>query len=108
MINDITYRPMRAEEAEAVSALVVRVFQHDVAPCFGAAGIRTFLDYAATADGLLRRAQSDHVVLVAVCGAEMVSMIEMRHHDHISPFFSSRRNGSAGVLARRCYSRPWP
>jgi GNAT superfamily N-acetyltransferase len=77
---------MAPGEHVAVSRLVEQVFGHDVAHLYAEEGVREFLAYA-TADKIVDRSARDHHVLVAVAGDTLISMIEIRHADHVSMFY---------------------
>jgi GNAT superfamily N-acetyltransferase len=90
---------MRTEEAEAVSALVVRVFERFVAPGYTAEGVQTFRRYA-DPDSLRQRARLDHATWVATHRDELVGMIEVRAHHHVSLFFVDDRFLRRGIGRR--------
>jgi len=99
----VVYRQMRPGEEYAVCELVGRVFVEHVAPDFAPEGIRAFSRYA-TAEALAERALAGHFVLVAVVQRDIVGMIEVRGHDHVSLFFVESRlqgHGIGGELWRQ-------
>jgi GNAT superfamily N-acetyltransferase len=96
METTIAYRPMQAGEESAVCDLVARVFEEFVAPGFSPEGVREFLGYAEPS-ALVQRAQDNHFVLVAVTEDQVVGMIEVRNHDHISLFFVDARVHRRGI-----------
>lgn len=82
----ISYRAIRAGEAERVAELVARVFDELVAPDYTEEGVQTFLGYAG-AEGIASRGVEDHFVLVAEEDEQLLGMIEIRGLQHISLFF---------------------
>jgi predicted GNAT family N-acyltransferase len=87
---------MRPGEEPAVCDLVARVFEAFVEPGFSSEGVQEFLGYAEP-DALARRVQDNHFVLVAVTGDEIVGMIEVRSHDHVSLLFVDARVHRRGI-----------
>ena len=104
---------MQAGEESAVCDLVARVFESFVAPEFSQEGVREFLSYVEP-EALAQRAQEGHFVLVAVAQDEIVGMIEVRNHEHISLFFVDARVHRRGIgkdlvgqaLDICCHKRP--
>ncbi len=110
----IGIRQSRPGEEEALSALVVRVFRHDIAPLYAPEGIAEFLAYASPA-GMQNRQARDHVVLVAVQEGALVGMIEIRGHRHVALLFvepARQREGIGRALLwealQRCRAEPSP
>ena len=93
---DLTFRFMRDGEERAVCALVHRVFNVSVAPLYTKKGLLNFREYAAPEE-MSRRVQVDHFVLLAMIGGDMVGMIEVRRHDHISLLFVEREQQGKGI-----------
>jgi ribosomal protein S18 acetylase RimI-like enzyme len=96
----ISIRPMRPDEVLAVVGLVARSFWLSVAPLYSPQGTAEFLAYA-NAESMLRRLEEDHFVLVALQTGQVVGMVEVRHHEHISLLFvepSHQRQGIGRAL----------
>ncbi len=116
MAAPLTYRLMELGEEARVSDLVTRVFNEFVAPDYSAEGVREFLRYADT-NLMAQRSQANHFVLLAfagmaLVGADLAGMIELRDWNHISLLFVDRpylRQGiGRGLLQRSleiCRSR---
>ena len=92
----IVVRQISPGEERALSALVDRVFSHDVAPHYAPEGVAEFLRYA-TATGLRDRQGRGHVVLVAIRDGSLVGMIEVRGHGHISLLFVESTRQREGI-----------
>lgn len=90
-----TIRRMRPGEEAAVIALVARVFDENVAPQYGEAGVREFYAYAAP-EPLAARAQRDHLVLIAEQDGALVGMIEMRQDGHVAMLFAEPQGRGIG------------
>ena len=90
-----------ADEMPEVSALAVRSFHQCVAPLYGAPGIANFLAYASD-EALQSRCCQDQFVLVAENDEhELLGMVEVRAHRHISMLFvepDHRRQGVGRAL----------
>lgn len=87
---------MQAGEESVVCDLVARVFKEFVEPGFSPEGVQEFLGYTEP-EALARRAQDNHFVLVAVTEDEIVGMIEVRNHDHVSLLFVDARVHRRGI-----------
>jgi ribA/ribD-fused uncharacterized protein len=99
----LAYRPMPSADVEPVYALVRDCFAAFVAPDYGAEGIATFDRYIQP-DALRARAASESFVLIAVDGAQVVGMIEVRDFQHIALLFVAaiyQRRGIARSLFRQ-------
>jgi len=94
---------MRADEAPAVSTLVVRVFDQFIAPEYSAEGIAEFRRYVHS-DELAARLEKNHFTLVGVAADVLVGMIEVRNYEHISLLFVAREHQGQGV-ARALWER---
>jgi ribosomal protein S18 acetylase RimI-like enzyme len=110
----VVIRQISPGEDEAVSALVDRVFHHDVAPLYSPEGGAEFLRYA-TASGLRDRQRRGHIVLVAIQQGLLAGMIELRGYGHISLLFvdlTRQREGIGRQLLREalrlCRAQPSP
>lgn len=100
---DIRYRLMTADDAEAVSALVLASFDEYIAPEYTPAGIAAFRRYAA-AEALRERTGKDHFIIVGVADTDVVGMIEIRDNDHVALLFVRKawhRHGVARTLLKR-------
>lgn len=114
MFRRIRYRLMKPGEEDRVIRLIVDVFKSSVAPRYSTAGVLEFLKYARS-DDLLKRSRSDHFVIVAESGDEIIAMIEIRKYHHVSLFFVAepfQRRGIGRLLMKRalkiCRRRdPW-
>jgi predicted GNAT family N-acyltransferase len=87
---------MQPGEESAVCDLIARVFEEFVEPGFSPEGVLEFLGYTKT-EALARRAHDNHFVLVAAAEDEIVGMIEVRNHDHVSLFFVDARVHRRGI-----------
>jgi predicted GNAT family N-acyltransferase len=87
---------MQAGEESVVCDLVARVFEAFVEPGFSPEGVEEFLGYTEP-EALAQRAQDNHFVLVAATGDEIVGMIEVRNHDHVSLLFVDARVHRRGI-----------
>jgi GNAT superfamily N-acetyltransferase len=94
---------MEPGDEDSVTSLVARVFDRHVAPLFSEEGVQEFLRYVSP-DALRQRSNSNHFVLVARAGQDIVGAIEVRNHNHVSMLFvdtASQRQGIARELLRR-------
>jgi len=99
----IRYRAMKPGEEEAVSGLVARVFQRQVAPLCARESIEEFLRYM-DPGAILARVECNHFLLVAVAAAKMVGAIAVRDFEHVSLLFvetAFQRQGIARGLLER-------
>ncbi len=114
LFQRVRYRYMKPGEEDRVIGLIVEVFKRSVAPGYSPEGVNEFLRYARS-DDLLKRSRSDHFILVAQAGRDIVAMIEMKKYHHISLFFVAgpfQRKGIGKTLLKRalkiCRDRdPW-
>mgnify|MGYP001373237590 CR=1 FL=1 len=90
------YRPIHPHEAEAVCHLVAKVFCEFVAPTYEPEGVVEFLRYL-TPDELWKRLHHDHFVLVAEEHGQLVGVIELYDHNHISLLFVDKAYQGQGV-----------
>lgn len=103
MEASLSYRLMRSGEETAVCDLVARVFTEFVAPDYTDEGIQEFANYAEP-NRMVERSQGNHFALVATLLREIVGVIEVRDHSHISLLFVDpryQRIGIAKELLRR-------
>lgn len=101
--SDLTFRFMRDGEEHAVCDLIYRAFDLSIAPIYTEKGQLNFKEYA-DPDEMAARISSDHFVLLALSGGDVVGMIEIRRHRHVSllfiePGFQGR--GLGGVLLKK-------
>ena len=89
-------RRMKPGEEERVCQLVQQVFNDFVAPLYAQEGVEEFLRYA-DPDLMAKRAQSNHLVLIAEENREFIGAIEMRNFNHISLMFVARDNQRQGI-----------
>lgn len=114
LFHRIRCRYMKPGEEGRVIGLIVEVFKHSVAPGYSPEGVSEFLKYARS-DDLLKRSRSDHFILVAQAGHDIVAMIEIKKYHHIALFFVAgafQRKGIGKTLLKRalkiCRDRdPW-
>ena len=100
MIERIQIRPVRSDEYQEVSNLVLEVFDRDVAPLYIPEGIEVFHSYA-RGEAMRERAGTGHVILVAELEGKLVGAAEVRDFSHISLLFvdrQSQRNGIGRML----------
>ena len=96
MEASLSYRLMRSGEETAVCDLVSRVFAEFVAPDYTDEGIREFMNYAEP-NRMVERSQGNHFALVATLLREIVGVIEVRDHTHISLLFVDPRYQRIGI-----------
>lgn len=99
----IDYRFMTRDDAEVVCALVARVFNTYVAPDYAPDGAVEFLRFVRP-DVMRKRLRKNYFGLVALAGAQMVGMIEMKDYCHISLLFvegAFQRRGIGKALWER-------
>jgi len=104
--DDLLVRPMLRGEEEGVCELANRVLRDEVARDFTVDGVRAFADHA-NPSALTVRSHDNAVVIVAL-RPEIVGLIELRDHTHISLFFvqtACQREGIGRVLLRE--GRRW-
>lgn len=95
LADAVEIRPFQSADAEAVSALVRRVFDEHVSPTFEPAGIAEFYAYTAP-EALLERSRTHHT-FVAWRGRQPVGMIEVRDADHVSLLFVQSLHMGLGI-----------
>jgi GNAT superfamily N-acetyltransferase len=96
MIMAVKIRLMRLGEETSVSDLIVRTFQRDIAPHYVEEGIREFLSYV-TPEAILSRQARNHVMLVAIQGASLVGILELRGYSHVSLLFVEATRQRKGI-----------
>jgi len=87
---------MKPGEEKRVCRLVRQVFNDFVAPLYAQEGVEEFLRYA-DPDLMAKRAQSNHLVLIAEANAELIGAIEIRNFNHISLLFVARERQRQGI-----------
>ncbi|MFP4309867.1 MAG: GNAT family N-acetyltransferase [Desulfococcaceae bacterium] len=92
-------RPLETVESEAVSGLVGRAFDRDVAPLYDAKGIYNFRIFSSTG-AMALRAANRHWALVAELDGEPAGVLEVREDRHISMFFVDPSRQGMGVGRR--------
>ena len=91
-----TYRLMHPGEERTVCDFVNRVFDLSVAPIYTKRGLLNFKKYA-DPEEMSARVHSDHFVLLALADDEIIGMIEMRRHRHVSLFFVEQELQGKGL-----------
>ena len=91
-----TICPMQPGEEQEVSKLVVRVFKAFIAPYYSPQGVEEILSYVHP-DALASRARLDHFVLLAKVKDDLVGVIEVRKHSHVSLLFVDGRYQRQGI-----------
>ncbi len=86
MNDPLTYRLLVPEDIPAVHDLIRSVFLTDIAPHYASEGQEEFLRYV-TPDALHARRKMNHFALVAVWNGEIIGVIEIRDHSHLSLLF---------------------
>ncbi len=89
-------RTARFDEFERAIAIVLDVFDEFVRPDLGEGGWDKLLEYI-DADGARARADADHMMFVAEQGGEIVGVLEVRQHNHVSLLVVDRRFFGRGV-----------
>ena len=92
----VSIHQMEPGDEERVCRLVRQVFNDFVAPLYAQEGVEEFLRYADP--GLMaKRAQSNHLALIAEANGELIGAIEMRDFNHISLLFVAREKQRQGI-----------
>jgi len=89
---------MRPGEEVEVCELITRVFDEFIAPDFSPEGVDEFLKYIQP-DALRERSETDHFTLVATLAEELVGVIEIRNHNHVSLYFVDQAHIGLGIVA---------
>ena len=92
----VSFRFMREGEEGVVCNLVNHVFDLSVAALYSKKGNRSFKKYT-DPEEMSARIHSDHFVLLALADGEIIGMIEMRRHRHISLFFVEQEFQGKGL-----------
>jgi len=92
----VSIRQMKPGEEERVCRLVHQVFNDFVAPLFEQEGVEEFFRYA-DPNLMAKRAQSNHLALIAEANGVLYGTIEMRNFNHISLLFVARKRQRQGI-----------
>ena len=99
-MSEISYRLMKPDDADAVSALVLSSFEEYIASEYTPLGLEEFRKYA-SAEALKERAIQDHFTVVASTADGLAGMLEMRQNNHVALLFVDKpfhRKGVAHAL----------
>lgn len=99
----LAIRLMREGEERGVCDMVHKVFDLSVAPLYTEKGRRSFKDYA-DPEEMSARVNTDHFVLLAIAGGDIVGMVEIRRHRHVSLLFVApgfQGKGVGGLLLEK-------
>lgn len=102
MSEQFVFRPMRGEEASAVSELVFSLFSEFVGSDYSEEGILEFRKFVSP-EALELRGSENHSMWVAETGGILIGMIEIRDGNHVALLFvdkSYHRHGVAKDLLR--------
>jgi ribosomal protein S18 acetylase RimI-like enzyme len=94
--GNLTISPMQPGEEERVSELVIQVFKTFIAPHYAQHGVEEILSYF-NPGALASRARVDHFVLLAKLKDDLVGVIEVRKHSHVSLLFVDGRYQRQGI-----------
>jgi GNAT superfamily N-acetyltransferase len=87
---------MQPGQETQVCELVTRVFDEFVAPDFPPEGIREFLSYVQP-EALRERSRAGYLTLVAWLDDEMVGVVQMKNHSHVSLYFVEGAHMGKGI-----------
>lgn len=96
MSQIVSFQLMQPGQEIRVCDLITRVFEEWVAPDFSPDGVQEFLKYVQP-DALRERSQANHFALVATMGDEIVGVIEIRNHEHVSLLFVDQAHMGVGI-----------
>jgi GNAT superfamily N-acetyltransferase len=96
MDHSVNYRVMKPGEEGQVIDLVSGVFYQFVAPLFSDEGVTEFMKHADPL-ALAERIKGDQFVNVAESDGEIIGIIEIREHRHISLFFIKQQHQRKGI-----------
>lgn len=96
MYESVAFRSLQPGEETRVCELVGRVFDEFVAPDFPPEGIEEFLKFIQP-DALRERLGTDSFALLATLDDEVVGVIEIRDHEHISLYFVDQAHMGEGI-----------
>ena len=86
MSEQFVFRPMRGEEASAVSELVCSLFSEFVGSDYSEEGILEFRKFVSP-EALELRGSENHSMWVAETGGILIGMIEIRDGTHVALLF---------------------
>jgi GNAT superfamily N-acetyltransferase len=92
----LSIRHFHPGEETQVCELVTRVFDELVAPGLVPEGVEEFLSYVQP-DSLRERSQTGYMTLVAALGDEMVGVIQIKSHHHVSLYFVDQAHLGKGI-----------
>jgi GNAT superfamily N-acetyltransferase len=92
----LSIRHFHPGEETQVCELVTRVFDELVAPGLVPEGVEEFLSYVQP-DSLRERSQTGYMTLVATLGDEMVGVIQIKSHHHVSLYFVDQAHLGKGI-----------
>ena len=95
-MSEISYRLMKPDDANAVSALALTSFEEYIASEYTPQGLEEFRKYA-SAEALRERAVQDHFVVVATTPDGLAGMLEMRQNNHVALLFVDKAFHRKGV-----------
>jgi GNAT superfamily N-acetyltransferase len=101
-MSSILYREIQPAEVAGASVLAREAFDQSVAPHYQPEGVAEFHRYA-SAEALAQRHLAGHITLVADLSGELVGMLHLREHSHVSMLFvrssHQRRGIGRGLLS---------
>lgn len=97
MLDDLKIQELQPGEEEAVSEMVVSVFNAFVAPRYSEEGRNTFLEYVTPKAISLRRMRPTHFFLTAKSSGRLVGLIEVRDFDHVGLLFVEKEPHGKGI-----------
>jgi predicted GNAT family N-acyltransferase len=98
--SSVVIRKIEPGEEQQACLLVKRVFDEYVAPLYETEGVEEFLRYV-DPDRMVNRLSSNHFVLIAKKGENLLGVIEIRDFIHVSLLFvtgNAQRQGIAKQL----------
>ena len=96
MNTTLSIQLMQPGEETQVCELITQVFDEFIAPDFSPEGVEEFLKYVQP-DALRERSEANHFALVATLGEQIVGVIEIRNHNHISLYFVDQAHLWVGI-----------
>ena len=100
MNKNITFHDYKPGEENEVSGLVRMVFDEFVAPCYVQEGISTFIEYIEPAKIAARIKAGDDFVITAKDGDQIVGVIDVKQHNHISLLYVDKKYHDGGIAKR--------
>ena len=104
MRDSVTYRMMKAADAEQVSDLVRTAFDEFIGPDFSEQGIAEFHRYADPEAFRGRVEGGSHFVMVAEVGGRLAGITEIRDCNHVALLFVGKQFHRRGI-ARALFDR---